>query len=386
MTATDDKLPPLIAHIIYRLDVGGLENGLVNLLNRMPEECYRHAIICISDYSDFSRRITNRNVQLYALHKSAGKDPLFYFRLWRLLRRLQPDIVHSRNLAALACQLPAALAGCRARIHGEHGRDISDVQGSNTKYTLLRRIFRHLVGRYIALSKDLSNWLQRQVGVPVDRIVQIYNGVDQQRFHPGKQAPRLPDSGFPPEAIVIGTVGRMQGEKDQLTLVQAFLALVEREPAYRARLRLVLVGDGPLMPAITALVGRQGAADLVWMPGMREDIPQLLRDLDIFVLPSLIEGVSNTILEAMASGVPVVATRVGGNPELVVEGETGHLVPPQDVEAMADALDDYVRDPELRQRHGAAGRQRVEQAFSMERMVESYLAVYDQALGNLTRQ
>src|SRR5690242_8740724 len=133
---------PLIAHVIYGLKTGGLENGLVNLINRMPAERYRHAIVCITDYSDFRLRIRRAGVECYALHKPPGKVPGFYVKVWKLLRQLRPSIVHTRNLTTLATQVPAMLAGAPTRIHGEHGRVMGDLDGSNVKYQRIRRLMR----------------------------------------------------------------------------------------------------------------------------------------------------------------------------------------------------------------------------------------------------
>ena len=374
---------PLVAHVIHRLDVGGLENGIVNIINHMPEGRYRHVIICMTDYNPaFRARIHHGDVECYALHKREGKGIGIYFRLWRLFRRLRPTIVHTRNLSALEAQLPAALAGVRCRVHGEHGRDIHDIDGRNRKYNLLRRALRPLVDRYIPLSRDLEQWLRNQVGVTDNRIAAICNGVDSELFHPAQQGREaLPVDGFAgPDSIVIGTVGRMQMVKDQLTLVRAFVLLLERVPDARQRLRLVLIGDGPLRAQAQAMLRQADAVKICWLPGSRDDTSALLRGMDIFVLPSLAEGISNTILEAMASGLPVIATHVGGNSELVLEGETGTLVPPANPEAMAQALQRYTADPDLRCRQGGKGRQRVEHEFSLAYMVRRYLSVYDDVI------
>ncbi len=373
---------PLIAHLIHRLGVGGMENGLVNLINRMPADRYRHAIICLTEYTDFRERFRRADVECYALHKRGGKDLGLYPRLWRLLHRLRPAIVHTRNLPTFDSQVTAALAGVRRRIHGEHGRDVTDQYGTSGKYNRLRRVLRRFPQRYIAVSRDLEVWLRECIGVPTDRIVQIYNGVDTQRFGPSPGGPKpLPVAGFArPEHFIIGTIGRMETVKDQLNLALAFVCLLQQVPALHKRARLVLVGDGPLRTQVERLLLEAGVRELAWLPGTRADVPQLLRTLDVFVLPSLAEGISNTILEAMASGLPVVATNVGGNPELVVEGETGMLVPPADPEALAQALRRYVDAPVLGRAHGLAGRARVERMFSLEAMVRGYMGVYDALL------
>ncbi len=211
---------------------------------------------------------------------------------------------------------------------------------------------------------------------------QIYNGVDDQRFQPRKgSCVSLGPEGFlPPEAFVIGTVGRMETVKNQPLLVRTFLRLLDLIPNARERVRLVMVGDGALREESQRLLRAAQAEHLAWLPGERGDIPEIMRALDVFVLPSLAEGVSNTILEAMASGLPVVATRVGGNPELIEDGETGQLVPSSDPDAMAKALGSYMLNPKQAIQHGQAGRKKIEKQFSMEAMVANYLSVYDAVL------
>ncbi|MCW8874298.1 MAG: TIGR03088 family PEP-CTERM/XrtA system glycosyltransferase, partial [Gammaproteobacteria bacterium] len=291
-----DGPPPLIVHVIYRLAVGGLENGLVNLINRMPAGRYRHAIVSLTDISDFRQRLERPDVDCFALHKRPGHDLRMLWRLWRLFLALRPMIVHSRNLAAMDAQLPAWLAGVPVRIHGEHGRDVHDLDGNSRKYRWLRRGFRPLIHRYVPLSRDLEAYLRGPVGVPESRIRLICNGVDTQRFRPGAIRAGVLPSGFAGEdSLVIGTVGRLETVKDQLTLVKAFVELVRSLPEGE-RLRLVLVGEGSLRAAIEALLAETGLARQVWLAGARDDVPALMAALDLFVLPSLAEGISNTVL------------------------------------------------------------------------------------------
>jgi sugar transferase (PEP-CTERM/EpsH1 system associated) len=375
---------PLIVHVIYHLAVGGLENGLVNVINRMPEDRYRHAIISLNDYTDFRNRIKNPNVEVYVLHKHPGKDLRLYGKLWRLLRRLKPDIVHTRNLSTLEAQLPALVAGVPYRIHGEHGRDIDDIDGTSRKYQLLRRLFRPMIHRYIALSLDLKRYLQEKIGVPESKISHICNGVDTGKFTPGSAQARtvLPGDFSAADKIVIGTVGRMEAVKDQITLVHAFVRLVQEHPRGRDSLRLIMIGDGALLEPARSILEVAGLAQIAWLPGEREDVPDLLRAMDVFVLPSLAEGISNTILEAMASGLPVVATDVGGNSELVDQDTTGLLVPRGDPAALADAIRVYIDDPDLRRLHGATARKRSEDEFSLDTMVQRYQDIYDELLNS----
>lgn len=375
--------PPLIAHVVQHFGMGGLENGVVNLLNHMPADRCRHAIICLDGYTDFRHRLQRDDVQFFALHKQPGKDFGLYGRLFRLLRELRPDLLHTRNLSTLEGQFVAAAAGVRARVHGEHGRDVFDLYGKNRKYNLLRKLARPLVHHYIAVSKDLADWLEHTVGAAPQRITQIYNGVDSLRFHPRREerTPIGPDGFMSGNELLIGSVGRMAEVKDYPNLVRAFLRLLELAPEARSRARLVILGEGVARATCLDLLKQANAEHLAWLPGSRDDIADLMRQFDVFALPSLGEGISNTILEAMACGLPVVATRVGGNRELVDTGITGTLVPPADPEAMAQALLTYFEDNTLVRSHGAAGRAKIEALFSMEAMVRGYMGVYDAVLG-----
>lgn len=376
--------PPLVCHVIHALRMGGLENGLVNLINRMPAERYRHAVICLSSHDRFAERIARADVEVFALHKREGKDPLTYWRLWRLLRRLRPAIVHTRNLGAVDAHLPAWLAGVRVRIHGEHGRDIGDLQGANRRHRLIRRSMRPFVHHYIPLSRDLEDYLRETVGVAPARITRIVNGVDVGRFRPAgdgeARAGLLAECGWPADSVLVGWVGRMEPVKNVQGLVEAFARLLETESDGVERARLLLVGDGSQYAAVAASVQRLGLGDRVRLTGARDDVPELLRTLDLFALPSLAEGISNTTLEAMASGVPVVATDVGGNAELIRPGETGELVAAGDPGALARGLAIYLARPPRLSTDGRAARHRAVETYSIDAMVSAYADLYDRVL------
>jgi sugar transferase (PEP-CTERM/EpsH1 system associated) len=381
MTADRDPRP-LIAHVVFRFDVGGLENGVVNLINHLPRDAFRHAVISLTDVTDFRRRVARSDVQFIALSKPPGHAYRLYPRLYSLFRELKPAIVHSRNLAALETVVPAWAAGVPVRLHGEHGRDMLDLHGANRKYQWLRKVYRPFVTQYIALSRDLERYLVADVGVARERVTQIYNGVDALRFRPGEGGWQAIE-GCPfrdPGLWLVGTVGRMEPVKDPLNLVRAFVRALELAPSKRERMRLVLIGDGALYSGARAMLAGAGLADLAWLPGERNDVPDVLRGLDCFVLPSLGEGISNTILEAMATSLPVIATNVGGNGELVEAGSTGELVPAGDPHALAQPMLAYARDPAAARAAGQRGRARIEREFSLEAMLGRYRALYDRLI------
>jgi sugar transferase (PEP-CTERM/EpsH1 system associated) len=371
---------PLVAHVLYRFDIGGLENGVVNLLNRLPRDRYRHVVVALTEVTDFRRRVQRDDVEFHALHKPRGHGARVFPALYRLFRRLSPAIVHTRNLASLEAAFPAWLARVPIRVHGEHGRDVSDLDGSNRRYRFVRRTYRPFVDRYVALSRDLERYLVDAIGVPSDRVIRIVNGVDTDRFHPADVRAVPPGLPFTDSSLcVVGTVGRLSPVKNQTLLARAFVRTLERAPALRARLRLVIVGDGPLRMKIDTILARAGVTDLAWLPGARDDVPDVLWALDVFVLPSLAEGISNTILEAMASGLPVIATDVGGNAELIEHGRSGTLVPSDDVDALAFAIEEYAKPPVARA-VGFAARSRAENVLGLDAMLARYSALYDELL------
>jgi sugar transferase (PEP-CTERM/EpsH1 system associated) len=299
-------------------------------------------------------------------------------QLFKLLRRLQPAILHTYNLGTIEYAFTAALAGVPARVHAEHGRDARDPNGANRKHNLLRRMLVPFIDRYVPVSSDLRRWLAEVVGIPESRNQFIGNGVDTQRFC------RLPAGADPyepwmdPDAFVIGTVGRLQDVKDHATLIDAFARLYEMMPSERARLRLVIVGDGPLRGALADQVVKLGLRHCVWLAGARSDVACAMRSFSLFAMSSIAEGTPVTLLEAMATELPVVATRVGGIPELVQDGVTGTLVSASDPAQMARAMLGYVMDAGRARSHGLAGRARVEQHYSIAAMLDQYVALYDE--------
>lgn len=369
MTMPSMTPPPLVVHLIYRLDFGGLETMLAECINRMPTHQYRHAIVCLDGYTSFAKKITRPGVGIYSLNKPPGLALATHLKLWKLLRQLRPAILHTYNLSAIEYTLTAALVGVPIRVHAEHGRDAADPEGRNRKHNLLRFLMTPLVDCYIPVSSDLQRWLNDVIHVPQSKNMLIKNGVDTEAFRPV--------AGAQPKAnFVIGTVGRIQNVKNHIGLIDAFIRLREDMPAERSRLRLAIVGDGPLLPTVREKVRAAGISDVVWLPGARTDIADIIQTFSVFVLPSIAEGTPVTLLEAMSAGLPVVATRVGGVPEVVVNDATGKLVPANDAAALAAGIADYIRQPELVAQHGAAGRKRIEHHYSMEAMLVAYANLY----------
>lgn len=373
-------MPPLVVHLLHRLDYGGMENLLVERINRMPAARYRHTIVCLTGHSKFAARIRQPDVALYALDKPAGLALATHLVLWRLLRTLRPAIVHTYNLSAIEYAPVAWLAGVPVRINGLHGRSAQDPAGSNRKHNLLRRLMTPFYDHCYANSADMLAWNRQVIRVPAAKSRLLPNGVDSLRFRPAGPAdpPGPLARHFGAGCIVIGSVGRIEAVKDHRTLLCAFQHLCARRPDLTPWLRLAIIGEGPLLPALRRQVLDDALEHLVWLPGKRDDVADILRELTIFALPSIAEGTPGALLEAMACALAVVATAVGGVAQVVTDGVTGTLVNAGDAAAISEALEHYADHPAQRAEHGKAARAHVVQSHDMQAMVASYQALYDQ--------
>jgi len=361
-----------IAHVVHSLEVGGLENGLVNVINHLDPSVFSHSIVCLIRSGELAKRIIHEDVSVRELGLNPNRFKFPVMRLAKLFREIRPDIVHTRAWGTVDAIMAARLAGVPRVIHGEHGRDVADPEGRDRKRNVIRKCLSPMVDSFMTVSNDLQRWLTEMVGIPAHKVVRIHNGVDTQKFSREGRAAARRMLGLDDADVAIGIVGRLDPVKDHRSLLQAFASAAQANPLAR----LIIVGDGAVREAIESQINALRIADRVQMLGERQDVADILRALDCFTLTSIAEGISNTILEAMATGLPVVATRVGGNPELVQHGLTGQLVAPGDVDALAQAFKTYLNDPELRIRVGNAARDRTEKYFSLERMVANYTEFY----------
>ena len=361
-----------VVHVLYSFGTGGLEKGIATVASHASPG-FEHVVMCLGR-SGGSARLLPESAELIEMDKPSGNSLAFVWRMSREFKRLRPHVVHTRNWSGMDGILAARIAGIRRVVHGEHGWGMSDLLGQSPRRLRVRRLFSRWVREYTCVSRAMVRWLEDEVrvGKPV---TQIYNGVDTEVFRPGPDGGVRAELGIPGRSFVIGSVGRLDPIKDHSTLFRAFVRLREAVPDAR----LLVVGDGPERERLESEAG----PGVVFL-GNRTDVPRVLRALDVLVLCSRNEGISNTILEAMASGLPVVATRVGGNPELVVPGATGELVSPGAPGEISDRLLRYVRDPMLAKAHGMAGRKRVLECFSIEAMVAGYERVWRRVAGDST--
>ncbi len=356
-----------VVHVLHSFGTGGLEKGIAALIRHASADI-EPVVLCLSR-NGASARLVPPGTRILELFKPPGNSLRFVGRLAREIRSLRPDVVHTRNWGGLEGVLAGRMIGFRAVVHGEHGWEMQDPDGSDPRRVRTRRFLSRWVREYTCVSRRMEKWLEREVRVRKP-VTQVYNGIDTKVYAPGPAAALRKALNLPAGAPVVGTVGRLDPIKDHRTLLEAFAAVRRRRP----EACLLVVGDGAerrnLEPA---------AGEGVWFLGSRQDVPELLRAMDLFVLPSINEGISNTLLEAMASGLPAIATRTGGNPELVDHQRTGLLFPVGDVRALAEGIERYLSHGELRAAHGRAAREEAVQRFGVEGMVRAYERVYRRA-------
>jgi len=349
--------------------MGGMERVLVKVLNGLNNESTVSAVCDLEpEHEALPCPGLNSEVPVHVIGRKRGNDPGLVWRMVQLLRRERPDIVHSHTWGTL-CEGYAAtrLAGEASFVHGEHGT--MELRARNI---LVQRWVWSRADALLSVSSQLADRMAEQVGISRERVQVIRNGVDLQKFGsiPSVEARR--DLGLDNGQFVIGTVGRLVAVKGHETLLAA-LAEVRRE---RTNALALIAGEGPLRGDLAARADALGVASAVRFMGERNDVARVLAALDVFVLTSHSEGLPNTVLEAMAAGLPVVATNVGGVAELVDHDRTGLLVPRSEPLVLARAIRALSVDHERRVRFGDAGRTKAASEFGLARMLAEYERLY----------
>lgn len=353
--------PRRLVHLSRGLDVGGQEKLLLEFARRLPRDRYEQIFVSLTERGSLAPLLTNLGCRVLALQQAEGLRPGTILALTRLLVRLRPAIVHTHDDKPLLYGLPAArLAGVPRLIHTHHHGRLPHITSRQERLVAWAGRW---TDRFVCVSRDAAAYLA-ELGVPRSRLLTLWNGIDLEQFP--FAGPRA--SG---PAVV---VARLSPEKDLDTLLRAVPLLAGRCPDFT----LEIAGDGPLRSTLEERSRTLGIAGKVRFLGEVRDVAALLERARLFVLPSRTEGISLTLLEAMARGLPVATTAVGGNPEVVADGETGLLVPPADPTLLGEALARLWHDVELRRRFGAAGRQRVERHFDIRKVARRYEDLYDE--------
>jgi sugar transferase (PEP-CTERM/EpsH1 system associated) len=368
-------MPIRIMHVVDSLGKGGLENGLVNLINRMDPARFEHVVCTLRGLGPNADRLPRDRVRIQCLAKQ--NDSRFQAALLaRAIRQVEPDIVHSRNWAAIEAVFAGRWVRAGAVVHSEHGLDSNAHAKEPWRRVCFRRLAFELAHRVLSVSYQLRDFHARNTGFGAPKITVIHNGVDSRHFFPDplRRASVRRELGLSEGEFCIGCVGSLFPIKDHRTLLQA----IAQAAGEMKNWRLLLAGEGPELPNLQAFVESHPEwSTRVFFLGTADRVADLLNALDVYVLPSVSEGISNSLLEAMASGLATVATAAGGNPEVVVDGQSGLLFPVADARKLAEQLCLLAGRPELRAHLGKGAVRRVREEFSIDSMVRKYEHVYE---------
>ncbi len=359
-----------VAHLMQVLHFGGKENGIVNLVNNTDNSIFENYIITFLKGGSLQKMVDPARCTIVATGRKWGNDSTLPFKVAQQLYRHEIHALHTHAWSTLIEGFAGAkIARTPVLIHGEHGT----MKDDSRKHKIVQRFIWDRFDRILSVSRVLSDQLAQRIGYPGEKIHTLVNGVDLEKFsaHDGcgdfKKLVYLPE-----DTPVFGSVGRLVQVKNYPLLLRAAKKVFTQMP----NARLLLVGAGPLYPETKAMIRELGISENTIFIRWRKNIPDYIRAMDVFILPSFSEGMSNTILEAMACSRTVIATDVGGNPELVSHDKTGLLVPSDNDEKMAAAILDLLQNTDKRRAFAAAGRRKVEENFTFTQMIRRYEKLY----------
>lgn len=363
-----------IMHILHSFGIGGLENSLANLINGMDRYKFDHSICVLSDEMAGLAKIARDDVKTFKVRRKFKHDPTLIFRLVQLLKKERPDIVRTYNWGAVEGILAAKISGIKSTVHSEHGFDIGEIVKKKLRRVLARRVIFMYCDRIIVPSLSLRKWLIEDVKVAAERIVYIPNGCDTAVFCPGRMPQIRKGFGIKDSDIVLGTVGSLKKLKGQDVLLEAFSGIKE------TGLKLMIVGDGPDKERLASMAEKMGLSGKILLTGSVIKPADIYKSIDIFVLPSLSENSPNCLLEAMATGLPIVATDVGDVSCILDNGTAGVIVQPRDASALTAGIKSLLNNLSMAQEKGRLARKTVEERFSLNKMTSEYEQSYQQIL------
>jgi sugar transferase (PEP-CTERM/EpsH1 system associated) len=367
--------PVKVMQIVHDLDYGGMQRVVVDLCLHFDRAQFQMHACCLNGLGPNADELKQAGIPCFLVKKNPGLDYTLPIRLARLFRKQRVQVVHTHGINPFFYgTLASILAGRPITIQTDHARGIFPVA---RREMASERILARFTDRIIAVSEGVKADLVRYEHIRPEKIQVIYNGIDGQKFRaPVDTRAKRNELGLPLHAVVVGVGVRLTEQKGITYLIQALAKLAPAHPD----IRLLIVGDGALRRKLEKLSEEVGVRGQVVFTGFRDDMGDILQAMDIYALPSLWEGHPLVLLEAMAAGKPVVATDIPGSREVVVQGQTGMLVPPQDSEALAQALSLLVQDQTLRERMGREGSRAFEERFRVERMVTEYEGLYERCL------
>lgn len=364
--SAESIMPTKIVHLVYSFNIGGLERVIANLINSSIEDNVEHIIITLVPEQDFADRLV-ADVSFYCLDKQPGNDFFSHWRLLKLLKVIKPDVLHTYNFGTFEYHLTAFLAGVKCRVHAEHGRDGEYDEATRKRRTLVRKVVLPFLDHFIVCSPDLYEWANQDLKLSEPKLQLVFNGIDVDEF-----GSTVAD---PDRVKRLVTVGRIAPVKNQALLIEAYAKALILCPALKAY-QLHIIGDGPLKSELESKIAQLGLEQHAFMLGAKDNIPQELKNSDLFILSSDYEAMPMTVLEAMASGVPVICTNVGGVRNIIEDGQTGLLVDSGDADKMAKLLVDMINSPERFNVIAQNARSMVRAQYSVDVMKKNYFSLY----------
>lgn len=362
-----------ILHLIETSEPGGAETVLAYIADNLDKDRYR-SIVCVLEHGWLTDHLDNLGIPHVMIENRWSYDPVFLFKLLRLIRREKIDLIHSHEFMMTVYGSVAARIARIPHVGTIHGKVYYP---NKQRRVQMLRMAAKLCSRLIAVSDDLNNFLTTLLNVRSGKIETLYNGIDLEKYRSASSREKSRERlGLHDKSIVLGTVGSLFEVKGLPYLLEATVILKDKYP----HLSLLIAGEGNREDSLKTLADQLNLGDTVRFLGFRDDIPDILQAVDIYVCSSISEGLSLSILEAMALSKPIVATNVGGNPELIVDGDNGFLVPAKDSARLAGAIADLIDSPEKELQFGTRSRDIVEKRFSLLRMVHDYEKLYEQVI------
>ncbi|MEI8349032.1 MAG: glycosyltransferase [Candidatus Omnitrophota bacterium] len=366
-----------VLHVVQTLDVGGLERVVVDSFKYYDRNKFNFTVCCLSEEGILAGELKRLRMEPVFLNKRNGLDFSISCRIMQLIKKNDINILHTHNQRPLFYgAIAARTSDLLAYVHTRHGRNDPD----SFKNVLINKFFSSFADRVVCVSRDIYEIARKKEGLPLSKIEVIRNGIDISKFASIKTKDKLllAKLGIKEGSFVIGTVGRLSRIKNHTLLIDAFKNL----SAKYSRAILLVVGDGPEAPRLKKIVQEYGLTEKILFLGEQTDVSASLGLFDIFVLPSLSEGISLVLIEAMAAGLPIVATNVGGNSEVISDGENGFLVSSGDTAALSNAIARLLEDEGLRRRLSDANRHKATQEFNIQVMCKKYEELYTALAGN----
>jgi len=345
---------------------------LISLVENLDKTRYR-SLVCLLKDGWLNNQFRQRGFETVIIPQRSGLDLRWVTECVKVLQSRSVDLLHAHEFTMNVYGSMAAWKTGIPIITTVHGKSY---YGDKGRRRLAYRLVAKNAFRMVAVSENIKQLLMEKVGIQPTRLATIYNGIDSKRYTSSESSRIREELGISNTAPVVGAVGNLYPVKGHTYLLRAAVHVLRHFPDAI----FPIIGRGELLPALQKEAMDLGITNNILFLGFREDIPNLLQTMDIFVLPSLSEGLPLSVLEAMASGKPVVVTRVGGNAEVVSDGETGFLIEPKDPEALASKIILLLKDKSLGHHLGRNGQKRVSEKFSVERMVQSYQQLYENAL------